>query len=372
MVFDILHKEKLYLSANKMQLFAKRLQVLGHIISDKGVSLDPHKVDSVLNWKVPTNASLVAGFVGAVGYLSNGLSKIRILLGVLSSLSEAKVFKWMHTHQRAFEEVKEIVAKHRHLEHRKIDYSPGCKPVNLVTDMCMSGAGVHVCQGDDLETAKMIAFWSAKFTTAQQNYSVPEQELLAIVEVLKRFRPILHGIHFRIYMDHEALQFIMTQKKLSGRQVHWLETLQEFDFEVIYLPGAKNVFLDMLSRIYSDELLGTVIVESEYVLEEPPDDLPVLIRISAISEVEELLEPIETGLGVLANMQLHLLAVLSKESDSEADDLANDKESSPQEEESVAGPSHQESRKTPIVAKVWTLLDVLCMLIRLQNAFLLQ
>jgi hypothetical protein len=63
----------------------------------------------------------------------------------------------------------------------------------------------------------------------------------------------------------------MTQKKLSGRQVCWLEMLQEFDFEVIYLPGAKNIFSDALSRIYSDEPLGTVRVESEYVLEEPPD-----------------------------------------------------------------------------------------------------
>ena len=36
-VFDILRKEQLFLSTNKMQFFAEELKILGHVIDDKGI-----------------------------------------------------------------------------------------------------------------------------------------------------------------------------------------------------------------------------------------------------------------------------------------------------------------------------------------------
>lgn len=48
-VFDILRKEKLYLSPLKMQFFAEELKILGHIINDNGIIMDSHKVDKVIS-----------------------------------------------------------------------------------------------------------------------------------------------------------------------------------------------------------------------------------------------------------------------------------------------------------------------------------
>ncbi|CAG8640341.1 4465_t:CDS:1, partial [Acaulospora colombiana] len=65
LVLDVLRKEKLYLSSSdKLQFFARPLVILGHVIDDKGIKMDPHKVDRISNWKTPTNATLVAGFTG--------------------------------------------------------------------------------------------------------------------------------------------------------------------------------------------------------------------------------------------------------------------------------------------------------------------
>jgi hypothetical protein len=114
MVFDILRREKVYLSADKMQFFAKRLKILGHLIDDKGIMMDPHKVDCVLNWKTPTSKDLLASFLGAVGYLADDCDGIRIPMGVLTPLSGAnKVWRWGHTKQRAFEEIKNVVSRWR-------------------------------------------------------------------------------------------------------------------------------------------------------------------------------------------------------------------------------------------------------------------
>ena len=62
-VMDVLRREQLYLSADKMQFFTRRLEILGHVIDERGIEMDPHKVDKVANWKVPTNKGLLMSFL---------------------------------------------------------------------------------------------------------------------------------------------------------------------------------------------------------------------------------------------------------------------------------------------------------------------
>ena len=265
-VFDILRKEKLYLGPNKMQFFADELKILGHIIDDKGISMDPHKVDKVLNWKVPTNKDLLRSFIGAVGFLAPDCKGIRIPMGHLSGLTaESRPWRWDDTAQRAFDEVKKIVNDHRSQRREALDYSKGAPPIWVTTDGCLTGGGGYVSQGIDPDNAKVVGFWSGKWGSAQQNYPVHELELLALVETLKRFRGILHGTSFTVRTDHKGLTHLRNQKELSHRQHRWLDILKEFDFEIEYIPGDTNGFADALSRIYSDEQGGVVRADSEYV-----------------------------------------------------------------------------------------------------------
>ena len=187
-VFDILRKEKLYLGPSKMQFFAEELKILGHVIDDKGISMDPHKVDKVLNWKVPTNKELLRSFVGAVGFLAPDCKGIRIPMGHLSGMtSESRPWRWDDTAQRAFDEVKKIVNDHRDQRREALDYSEDAPPIWVTTDGCLTGGGGYVSQGVDPNNAKVVGFWSSKWSAAQQNYPVHEQELLALIETLKRF-----------------------------------------------------------------------------------------------------------------------------------------------------------------------------------------
>jgi hypothetical protein len=272
LVFDILRKEKLYLGPSKMQFFAEELKILGHIIDDKGISMDPHKVDKVLNWKAPTNKDLLRSFIGAVGFLAPDCKGIRIPMGHLSGMtSESRQWRWDDTAQRAFDEVKLIVGDHRDRRRKALDYSEGAPPIWVTTDGCLSGGGGYVSQGAEPETADVVGFWSGKWNPAQQNYPVHEQELLALVETLKRFRGMLHGTRFTVRTDHKGLIHLKTQKDLSHRQHRWLDIINEFDFDIDYIPGETNGFADALSRIYSDEPSGVVRADSEYVedIDEP-------------------------------------------------------------------------------------------------------
>ncbi|KAF9471027.1 hypothetical protein BDN70DRAFT_764169, partial [Pholiota conissans] len=54
------------------------------------------------------------------------------------------------------------------------------------------------------------------------------------------------------------------QRNLSGRQARWYEKMNEFNFEVNYVPGVENVLADALSRIYSNDSSDTLRSPSEY------------------------------------------------------------------------------------------------------------
>ena len=110
LVLDILAKEKLYLSGGKLHFIVPELKLLGRIVDNEGICMDSEKVDSVLNWKVPTNRDLLRGFIGLVGYLADDVPNVWIPMGVLSSITVDTVpFRWGYTEQWVFDEVKTLV-----------------------------------------------------------------------------------------------------------------------------------------------------------------------------------------------------------------------------------------------------------------------
>lgn len=75
-MFEILREQKLFLNPKKMQFLAEELEVLGHRITDEGIKMDPHKVDSIRKWPTPTSKALLASFIGAVGYRNHKIVEV--------------------------------------------------------------------------------------------------------------------------------------------------------------------------------------------------------------------------------------------------------------------------------------------------------
>ena len=50
------------------QFLRKDTRYLGHIISEKGISVDPDKIASVKSWPVPTSVNQVQSFVGFMSF----------------------------------------------------------------------------------------------------------------------------------------------------------------------------------------------------------------------------------------------------------------------------------------------------------------
>ncbi|KAJ3572854.1 hypothetical protein NP233_g2799 [Leucocoprinus birnbaumii] len=112
LVIDILEKEKFYLSAKKLHFLEQELRILGRVVTDEGIHMDPDKVDALAKWKTPTNRDLLRDFLGSAGHLADDIDRVRIPMGILSELTGDTVpFRWEFTHQRAFQDVKDHAAR---------------------------------------------------------------------------------------------------------------------------------------------------------------------------------------------------------------------------------------------------------------------
>ena len=67
-VLQTLRERQLYVKLSKCQFWLDKVAFLGHVISTKGVSVDPQKIEAVVNWKLPKNVSKVRSFLGLAGY----------------------------------------------------------------------------------------------------------------------------------------------------------------------------------------------------------------------------------------------------------------------------------------------------------------
>ncbi len=94
-----------------------------------------------------------------------------------------------------FDDVKAAMAKETVLA-----YLYFLKPFEIYTDASSTQLGAMITQDK-----RPIAFFSRKLSETQQQYSVTEIKLLAIVATLKKFKGMLWGQDIKVYTDHKNL-----------------------------------------------------------------------------------------------------------------------------------------------------------------------
>ena len=67
-VLQILRERQLYTKISKCQFWLDKVAFLGYVISTEGISVDPQKIEAIVNWKPPTNVSEVRSFLRLAGY----------------------------------------------------------------------------------------------------------------------------------------------------------------------------------------------------------------------------------------------------------------------------------------------------------------
>lgn len=234
---------------HKSQFLQQQITFLGHIISEKGIGMDPEKIRTIQEFQPPRSQKQARAFLGFINFYRKYIRDLSQLTEKISQLiKKGKVWQWGDDQQQAFEQIKKCF-----LEDIIIKYPDFERPFFLATDASGTHVGAELYQIDDEDRHCTIGFTSRTLNAAERNYYTTERELLAIVFGCKKYRNYILGHTTHLLTDHQALTFLNSCRLLNGRLMRWSIQLQEFNLQIKYIMGKDNIGADTLTRYVQAE-----------------------------------------------------------------------------------------------------------------------
>lgn len=244
MVFQRMRAHNLQLQPAKCNLLLSEVTYLGHRITRSGILIDPRNIAVVKEFPLPTTPKMVRSFLGFINYYRGFIKDCAFHALPLTELTRKNVkFTWTPACAKAMEYLKEQIISPQVLH--PPDFT---QEFMLRTDASNTAMGAILSQGE-LGLDHPVGFYSAKFNSAQRNYSTIEKEFLAIVRAIENFRVYLLHRKFRLITDHNPLIYIRSSVPQNSRLLRWRLSLEEYDFYIQHQPGTSNATADFLSRL---------------------------------------------------------------------------------------------------------------------------
>ena len=249
LVFSRLKQYQLKIKPKKSFFFQTEVSFLGHILSAKGISPNPEKVDKVRDWPIPKTSKEVHSFIGLASYYCRFIPNFANWSKPLNALivppahqakvrrgemkkSELTKFVWSKECQEGFNALKHALTLAPALAYP--DYT---QPFILETDASLKGLGAVLSQKGKDGEVRVIAYASRSLRPSERSmrdYSSAKIELMALKwSVCEKFKDYLLGSKFTVFTDNNPLVYVKTSK-LGAAQIRWLSELALYDFDIVY------------------------------------------------------------------------------------------------------------------------------------------
>src|SRR5215469_5106913 len=235
----------------KCEFGKETLTFLGHLVSKEGILPVADKVSAINDFPLPANQTQLRQFLGMFNFYHRFIPNAASLLAPVTALLKPKragtpsKLDWPQQAVSAFEAAKAALANATSLAHPS---STAATRLQVDASDFAAGAVLQQCHNGMWYP---LAFFSKKFTEAEQKYSAFSRELLAIYLAVRKFRYFVEGRVFSIYTDHLPLTFAMKSKldRHNPREARHLEYISQFTTDIRHISGSENVTADALSRI---------------------------------------------------------------------------------------------------------------------------
>src|SRR5882724_1452518 len=260
----------LFARADKCEFHVTSCEYLGYMLSPKGLTMAPYKVQIIQDWLEPRKVKDIQSFLGFANFYRRfifGYSEITVPLTRLTR----KGTPWHFTDEchSAFEALKKAFTTALVLTH----WIPDTQ-ITVKTDASNYALAAVLSITTPDGDLHPIAFHSQMFSAPELNYDVHDKELLTIFEAFKRWQHYLKGSTLLIDMvtDHRNLQYFSMTKILTRRQTRWSEYLSAFNLIIRFRPGKLGTKPDALTRRWDVYLKEG---SSDYATSNPQNYQPV-------------------------------------------------------------------------------------------------
>ena len=208
--------------------------VLGHFILEKVVEVDRAKVKVIERLPPPISVKGVRTFLGHADFYRRFIKDFSKIVHPLCKLLEKECkFYFDESCHKAFGELKEKFVS------EPIIISPSwSNPFEVMCDSSAVAFGVVLGQRRD-KILHPIYYAGKALNEAQKNFTLTEQDLLAVVFAFEISQSYLLGTRVRLHTNHSTLRYLMAKKDAKPKLIRWVLLLQEFDFEVMIEKGPK-------------------------------------------------------------------------------------------------------------------------------------
>jgi len=251
----ILHRLReidLQIDINKCEFHVQKIIFLELLMSIEELKMNSRKMQAVVDWSTLNNLTQMQFFIDFCNFYRCFIKNFSKIVRSMIRLTQKKIiFEWNEVCQTVFDHMKRRMIETSILRHfdQTREAILEIDSFDYVNDEVLS-------QYDDEEVLHSIVFYSKNMSSAECNYEIYDKELLIIIWAFEhwRFELKLTDISIKMFIDHQALTSLMKDKKLSKRQMRWVQKLADFNFRIMYQSGKQNIKIDALTR-WADVML---------------------------------------------------------------------------------------------------------------------
>ncbi|PNX95908.1 hypothetical protein L195_g019106 [Trifolium pratense] len=276
-LFTRLRKFRLRLNPNKCTFGVRSGKLLGFIVSQRGIEVDPDKVKAIQEMLAPKSEKEVRGFLGRLNYIARFISHLTATCEpIFKLLRKDQAIEWNEYCQKAFDKIKEYLQEPPILA----PPVPG-RPLLMYMTVLEGSMGCMLGQQDEAGRKEhAIYFLSKKFTDCESRYTALEKTYCALAWAARRLRQYMLTHTTLLISKMDPIKYIFQKPALTGKIARCQMLLFEYDIQYVTQKAIKG-------SVLSEYLAHQPLEEHQPVQSDFPDeDIMVLEKEKVIGDEE--------------------------------------------------------------------------------------
>ena len=203
-------------------------KLLGHIISEEGIRIDPNIVSAIQKLDLPRSRKEIQSFLGKVNFVRRFIPNFaEVVKNITKMLKKGVDFKWTAEAKKSFEEIKKALTQAPVLI--SPDFTKEFPIFTFASEDTIAGV---LLQKGSQGTEQPISFFGKTLENAELKYNILEKQAYALLKAIKDFRIYALHSHIVAYVPNTVIKDILTQADPDGKRGKWIAQLLEYDIEI--------------------------------------------------------------------------------------------------------------------------------------------